>query len=144
MIWVHNPRVQRFRAGGGRVFIYKALEERLSLHNGFFKIVVGSQCISLEEIRNAQARDIHCQPGQATILDGDLVMEYPQAGSGVGLLKCLWKAAESTYNGITIIYYQQKELQLDPVYAFYLNSQVSGTRGGTIAEKSAPIISIIN
>jgi hypothetical protein len=48
--------------------------------------------MSPDQIINANARDIHLQPGQAIIMDGDLVIEYPQAGGGVGLLKCVSKA----------------------------------------------------
>lgn len=92
VVWMKNPsQLQRLKAGRGLVFIYKAVEETLGPENGFFRIVEGSQRMSPEQIVNANARDIYLQPGEAIILDGDLAIEYPQAGGGVGLVKCISK-----------------------------------------------------
>ena len=44
-----------------------------------------------EQIAEAEAEEIQLQFGQALILDGDVVIEYPMAGGGIGLVKCLSK-----------------------------------------------------
>ncbi|EDO00503.1 predicted protein [Sclerotinia sclerotiorum 1980 UF-70] len=93
VIWMQNPnQLQRFKAGRGRVFVYKAIEGVLGPQNGFFRIVEGSHLMNPNQIIKTNAKDVHLQPGQAIILDGDLVIEYPQAGGGVALLKCFSKA----------------------------------------------------
>lgn len=93
VIWMQNPnQLQRFKAGRGRVFVYKAIEGVLGPQNGFFRIVEGSHLMNPDQIIKTNAKDVHLQPGQAIILDGDLVIEYPQAGGGVALLKCFSKA----------------------------------------------------
>ena len=90
---MHNPKqLKRLKAGRGRVFIYRAVEEALGPENGFFKIVEGSHRMKPEEIINTQAKDIRLDPGDIIIVDGNLVIEYPQSGGGVGLLKCVSKS----------------------------------------------------
>jgi len=74
------------------VFIYRAVEEALGPENGFFRIVEGSHRMKPEEVINAQAKDIHLELGDIIIVNGDLVIEYPQSGGGVGLLKCVSKS----------------------------------------------------
>ena len=92
IVWTKNPKqLQRFRAGRDRVFIYRPLEEALGPENGFFRIVEGSHRMGKDGVTNANAKDIRLEPGQAIILDGDLQIEYPQAGGGVGLAKCIGK-----------------------------------------------------
>jgi hypothetical protein len=87
-----NPtQLKRLRAGRGRVFIYRAIEDELGPQNGFFRIVKGSHRMNVEEILNTKAEDIHLKPGQAMIVDGDLVIEYPSEGGGSGLLIAIHK-----------------------------------------------------
>jgi hypothetical protein len=93
VVWMQNyKQLQRVRAGRGRVFIYKAVEGTLSPENGFFRVVEGSHLMGPEQVMNAKAKDIYLEPGQAIIVDGELIIEYPQTGGGIGLLKCISKA----------------------------------------------------
>jgi hypothetical protein len=85
-------QLQRLKAGRGRVFIYRAVGDTLGPDNGFLRIVEGSHRMSPDQFIDATAREIRLEPGQAIIMDGDLVIEYPQAGGGVGLLKCISKS----------------------------------------------------
>ena len=87
----NNTQLGRFHAGKDHVFIYRPLEEALGPHNGFFKVVAGSHNMRPEQIAEAEAEEIQLQFGQALILDGDVVIEYPMAGGGIGLVKCLSK-----------------------------------------------------
>lgn len=93
VVWIRNlNQLPRLKAGRGRVFIYRAVEEALGPENGFFRIVEGSHRMRFEEAIIAQAKDIHLEPGDIIIVDGELVIEYPQTGGGVGLLKCVAKS----------------------------------------------------
>ena len=84
-------QLQRLKAGRNRVFIYRAFKEALGPHNGFFRIVEGSHRASPEHLINASATEIHLEPGEVIIMDGELVIEYPQRGGGVGLLQVISK-----------------------------------------------------
>jgi hypothetical protein len=48
--------------------------------------------MSPKQIISAKAKDIYLEPGQAIIIDSELIIEYPQASSGIRLLKCISKA----------------------------------------------------
>ena len=84
-------QLQRLKAGRGRVFIYRAFKDPLGPENGFIRIVEGSHLVGPEHLINASATEIRLKPGQAIIMDGELVIEYPQSGGGVGLLQSISK-----------------------------------------------------
>lgn len=95
---MENPtQLQRLRAGRNCVFIYRTVEEELGPENGLFRIVEGSHRMSAEQVLKEKAKDISLLPGQAIIMDGELVIEYPkEGGRRLGLLKSMYKSVPKT------------------------------------------------
>lgn len=91
-ILMRNPeQLKRWRARPGGVIIYRSLEEELGPEHGFIKIVEGSHRMPPSQVTQAEAKPIRLRRDQAILVDGDVVIEYPPSGGGLGMLSSLDK-----------------------------------------------------
>ena len=88
----NDEQLKRWTAGRNRIFIYRPFEKEIGPESGFFKIVKGSHRMSPDEINNTTATPIRLKLGQAMIMDGGCVIEYPREGGGLGMFKSIYKS----------------------------------------------------
>ena len=77
------------RAGPGWIYIYKALDKSLDINVGLFRVMSGSHKMSPTQLERAFRQDLIIKPNQVLILDGNLIVDWPTTGGGVGLLKMI-------------------------------------------------------
>lgn len=80
-----------YRAGLGWVLLYKPFEGELHTGVGFFSVIPGSHEMSDSEADDREFNPISLQPNQVIVLDGNLVIRWPAAGGGLGMMKYIKK-----------------------------------------------------
>jgi hypothetical protein len=90
--WMRNrTQLPKLRAGFDRIFIYLALADEIGPENGLLRLVPGSHELKGDVVGMQSEIDIRLSPGQALIIDGNLVIRYPQNGGGICIMAVYWK-----------------------------------------------------
>ncbi|KAI9893023.1 MAG: hypothetical protein M1814_000907 [Vezdaea aestivalis] len=82
----NEKQLPRLRAGPGKVILFRPIEKEIGTENGLFRIVPDSHKMSYIESVKVQSESIRIKPNQILLLDGNMLIEYPKEGGGLGLL----------------------------------------------------------
>lgn len=91
----NNKALPRLRVGFDRIYIYQALEKELGLENGLFTLVPGSHREKADSVERQTEIQIRLSPGQSLLVDGNMVIRYPQAGGGLCIMAAYWKKKDN-------------------------------------------------
>lgn len=91
----NNTPLPRVRVGFDRIYIYRALEKALGPKDGLFTLVPGSHREKADSVERQTEVQIRLSPGQILIVDGNMVIRYPQSGGGVCMMAAYWKRKDS-------------------------------------------------
>lgn len=90
--WIRNRKpLPKLRAGFDRIFLYIALADEIGPEDGLLKLVPGSHKQKSGVVEMQPEIDIRLSPGQALIMDGNMVIRYPQNGGGICIMAVYWK-----------------------------------------------------
>lgn len=94
--FVKNTRpLPRVRVGYDRIYIYQPLEKTLGPEDGLFRLVPGSHREKAGSVERQAEVDIRLSPGQVLLMDGNMVIRYPQNGGGLCMMAAYWKKKDS-------------------------------------------------
>lgn len=90
---VENDKpLPHWKAGPGKVLVYRPIKDELSPEVGFIKIKPGSHLMTNpREIRDIRDEDIRLKTDETLILDGDMVINWPKPGGGLCMLQVIKK-----------------------------------------------------
>lgn len=92
MCFIKNDRpLPRVRVGFDRIYVYRALEKALGPEDGLFALVPGSHREKAESVERRAEVQVRLSPGQTLLVDGNMVIRYPQSGGGVCMMAAYWK-----------------------------------------------------
>lgn len=87
----NETQLPQWRAQPGWVIMYKSIRKELEPEVEIFRIVQGSHKMAEERQIHDHSSKICLQLNQVLVFDGDVVIEYPLSGDGLGLLKAYKK-----------------------------------------------------
>jgi hypothetical protein len=101
LIFLQNEKkLPPYRAAPGHLVFYRPLSGILETKNGLFKIYPGSHKLDGKPDSESDSKpdskqvvqpiEITLQPDEVLMIDGNIVIEYPCDGGGVGLME-VWK-----------------------------------------------------
>lgn len=94
--FVKNTRpLPRVRVGYDRIYIYRPLEKTLGPEDGLFRLVPGSHREKAGSVERQAEVDIRLSPGQVLLMDGNMVIRYPQNGGGLCMMAAYWKKKDN-------------------------------------------------
>ena len=86
----NNPQLPPYRAGPGKVLLFKPIDHGLSEGVGFLRYFEGSHKKS-KSIGDMPERGICVELDQILVMDGDLVIRWPKTGGGIFMLQGIIK-----------------------------------------------------
>jgi hypothetical protein len=91
----NNRPLPRVRVGFDRIYVYQALEKELGPENGLFSLVPGSHREKAASVERQTEVQIRLSPGQTLLVDGNMVIRYPQGGGGLCMMAVYWKRKDN-------------------------------------------------
>ena len=82
----NNPQLPPYRAGLGKVLLFKLIDYGLSEEVRFLRYFEGSHKKS-KSIGDMPERGICVELNQILVMDGDLVIRWPKTGGGIFMLQ---------------------------------------------------------
>lgn len=86
----NEKKLPAFRAAPGHVLFYRLLSRTLDTTNRLFKIYLRSHKLDklkLDKLQEVPSIEMSLPPNQVLKIDGNIVIEYPCDGGGVGLME---------------------------------------------------------
>lgn len=94
--FIKNTRqLSRVRLGYDRTYLYLPLEKALGPEDGLFRLVPGSHREKANNVEGLSEVEIRLSPGQILVVDGNMVIRYPQSGGGVCMMAAYWKKKDN-------------------------------------------------
>jgi hypothetical protein len=94
--FIKNDRpLPRLRIGYDRIYIYQALDKELGPGNGLFTLVPGSHLKEANSVERQAEVQIRLLPGQTLLVDGNMVIRYPQGGGGLCMMAAYWRRKDN-------------------------------------------------
>lgn len=93
MIMVENDEpLKHCRFWPNKVLVFRLIKDDLSPEVGFFRAKPGShRTLSHRKIHDIPDENIYLKANEALVLDGDMVIKWPESGGGLCMMKVITK-----------------------------------------------------